>query len=267
MLPHLVDVAIGGKAGEEKSQAVTVPESFHQEEHRGKEATLMLKIRQIKKPLYPEITDEMAKKRGFDDLADLRDEVRERLEESNRHVTDALVERQIREKLLDLAKFDLPATLIEKHTESRVQKRRTELEARKVPESEILKDLADFRKTSTDDLLREMRLIFIMRQICKKEGIKLDEGDLDDRIEALAKETGEDPFDLREAYEKSGRLDVLRDQLLQEKTFELIQRHAVIRKLSKDEEEETAKADREAADKPAEAAASGPAEAPPAAQA
>jgi trigger factor len=255
MLPHLVDVAIGSKVGEEKSQTITVPVSYHTEEHRGKEATLRLKITQLKKPVYPELTDELAQKRGFDDLGELRDKVREQLEDTNRRLTEMLVHEQIRQKLLDLAKFELPAALIEKHTESRTQRRRAELEAQGVSESEILKDLAAFRKTSTDDLIREMRLIFIMRQICKKEDIKLEEGDVDDRIAEIAKETGGDPFDLREEYEKSGRLDILRDQLLQEKTFELIEKHAVLRKVSKEEQQEMAQAGKDAEGKPGEAAA------------
>jgi len=68
-----------------------------------------------------------------------------------------------------------------------------------------------------------------MEHICQKEGVDLDEGEIDDRIEQIAKESARDPFELLDEYEESGRLGMLREQILQDKTFELLKKHAVIR--------------------------------------
>ena len=238
MLPQLVDVALGGKAGDEKAETITLPETYQDEEHRGQEATLKLKITELKKPSVPEFTDEMAVGLGFADMASLRDRVREDMERTHERVTEMLVEGRIREKLVELADFELPDTLVERHIVGQVKKRRAELEAKGTAESEIVKELAAYKDSSTDELVREMKLIFVMQYICEKEGVELDEGDVDDRIARIAGESKRDPFDVRDEYEASGQLDMLRDQITQEKTFELLKKHAVIRKVDEEEGED-----------------------------
>jgi len=238
MLPQLVDVALGGKAGDEKAETIALPETYQDEEHRGQEATLKVKINELKKPSVPEFTDEMAKGLGFDDMAALRERVREDMERTNERVMEMLVEGRIREKLVELADFELPGALVEQHTSGRVQRRRAELESKGTAEAEIEKELAEYKESSKDDLAREMKLIFVMQYICEKEGVELDEGDVDDRIERIANESGRDPFEVREELEATGRLDTLRDQTTQEKTFELLKKHAVIRKVDEEEAKE-----------------------------
>jgi len=142
------------------------------------------------------------------------------------------------EKLLEISDFELPEQLIEKHTESRVQRRRLELEAEGATETDILEELQGFKDSSREELLNEMKLIFTMQYICEKQGIEVDEGDIDDRIEEIASSSGRDPFDLRDEMEESGRIDVLQEQLLRDKTLDLLKRKAVITTADDDEDDE-----------------------------
>jgi trigger factor len=238
MLPELIDLAEGTKVGDEKEESITLSDSFALEEHRGKEATLKLKVTGLKKMVYPEFTDELAKEKGLESIGEIRDKITERFEQQFKQLTDMAVEDKMTEKLLEISDFELPEQLIEKHTESRVQRRRLELEAEGATETDILEELQGFKDSSREELLNEMKLIFTMQYICEKQGIEVDEGDIDDRIEEIASSSGRDPFDLRDEMEESGRIDVLQEQLLRDKTLDLLKRKAVITTADDDEDDE-----------------------------
>ena len=237
MVPELIDVALGTKVGDSKTETITISDNFSQEEHRGKEGELTIDVKKHQNREYPELTDEIAQELGYDSADDVEDKIRGSFDEQNQRILDAVTESSIVNKLVETAEIDLPEPLIEKHTETRVEKRRVEMEAKNVSDEELKKDLDSFRETSRDNLIREMKQTFIMQYIAENEDIDLEEEEVDERLGTMAEEMREDPFDLRDRYEEDGTLDVLRDRMLQEKTMELVKKHAVIITKSPEKEE------------------------------
>ena len=237
MVPELIDVALGTKVGDSKTETITISDNFSQEEHRGQEGELTIDVKKHQNREYPELTDEIAQELGYDSADDVEDKIRGSFDEQNQRILDAVTESSIVNKLVETAEIDLPEPLIEKHTETRVEKRRVELEAKNVSDEELKKDLDSFRETSRDNLIREMKQTFIMQYIAENEDIDLEEEEVDERLGTMAEEMREDPFDLRDRYEEDGTLDVLRDRMLQEKTMELVKKHAVIITKSPEKEE------------------------------
>tara|TARA_B100001013_G_scaffold111578_1_gene64055 strand:+ start:883 stop:2358 length:1476 start_codon:yes stop_codon:yes gene_type:complete len=237
MVPELIDIALGAKIGDSKTETITISDTFSQEEHRGQEGELTIDVKKHQNREYPELTDEIAQELGYDSADDVEDKIRVSFDEQNQRILDAVTDSSIVNKLVETAEIDLPEPLIEKHTETRVEKRRVELEAKSVTDEEMKKEIDAFRETSRDGLIREMKQTFIMQYIAENEGIELEEEEVDERLGTMAEEMREDPFDLRDRYEEDGTLDVLRDRMLQEKTMELVKKHAVVTTKSPEKEE------------------------------
>ncbi|MBQ3081178.1 MAG: FKBP-type peptidyl-prolyl cis-trans isomerase [Clostridia bacterium] len=69
------DAIVGHSAGEEFDIFVTFPDNYGTESLRGVEARFKITLKKVTKLVYPEITDELAKKLKYKDAADLNDRI------------------------------------------------------------------------------------------------------------------------------------------------------------------------------------------------
>jgi FKBP-type peptidyl-prolyl cis-trans isomerase (trigger factor) len=106
-------------------------------------------------------------------------------------------------RLLELVKFDLPERLI------------TEELGREGSDSE---PGSPGWQAASD----RMRLMLILKQIARQEGINVEEADLQERIAGKAVEFGTTPKGLQEELEQEGGIERLKDMLLAESTLDYL---------------------------------------------
>jgi len=111
---------------------------------------------------------------------------------------------QISFKLLALVKFEIPGDLV-----------KDELELDGI--GEATSDSAEWKATSD-----RIRLMMILKQIARQEGIEVDEADVNNRIADKAKEFGTTTTSLQKELEKGGGLQRLRDILIAESTLDYL---------------------------------------------
>lgn len=63
---------------------------------------------------------------------------------------------------------------------------------------------------------------FILERIAEEESIAETAADYDEEIRAIAAQSGESPRRVRASLEKRGLMDVLRNQIIERKTLDLI---------------------------------------------
>ncbi len=112
-IPGFEDQLVGVKAGEEKDVTVTFPEEYGAAELAGKEAVFACTIKAVKAPKPAEIDDELAKRFGAEDLAQLRTQVTERLETEYAGAARAVTKRALLDTLDETVSFDLPPSLVD----------------------------------------------------------------------------------------------------------------------------------------------------------
>ncbi|MFC6687096.1 trigger factor [Jhaorihella thermophila] len=112
-IPGFEDQLIGVKAGDEKDVTVTFPEDYGAEHLAGKEVVFSCTVKDVKEPVAAEIDDELAKKFGAEDLAQLKEQIRERLEAEYAQAARAVLKRQLLDKLDETVSFELPPSLVE----------------------------------------------------------------------------------------------------------------------------------------------------------
>ena len=112
-IPGFEDQLVKTKAGEEKEVTVTFPEAYQAAHLAGKEAVFDVTVKEVRKPVTPEIDDELAKKFGAEDLESLKGQIRERLEAEYAGASRAVAKRRLLDALDERVSFELPPSLVE----------------------------------------------------------------------------------------------------------------------------------------------------------
>ncbi len=112
-IPGFEEQLIGMKKGETRTIKVTFPKDYAQENLAGKEADFEVTILHADAPKAGELDDEFAKTLGLDNVAALRDAVKDQMRAALDSMGRQAVKRQILDALDDGHKFDVPEQLVE----------------------------------------------------------------------------------------------------------------------------------------------------------
>ncbi len=112
-IPGFEEQLVGAKVDDEVEVKVSFPENYGAQHLAGKEALFKCKVHAVAAPKAAEIDDELAKKFGAEDLAQLKTQVSERLEAEFKGASRAVLKRGLLDQLDGLVKFDLPSKLVE----------------------------------------------------------------------------------------------------------------------------------------------------------
>jgi trigger factor len=112
-IPGFEAQLVGVVVDDEVKVEVNFPEEYGAANLAGKAAVFECKIKSVKKPIPAEIDDELAKKYGAEDLAALKGQISERLEEEYKGASRAVMKRALLDQLDALVSFDLPPSMLE----------------------------------------------------------------------------------------------------------------------------------------------------------
>jgi FKBP-type peptidyl-prolyl cis-trans isomerase (trigger factor) len=116
----------------------------------------------------------------------------------------------------------VPANLLRQRLQRRLHAAAHDLEERGVRREILDRQLARWEEEWRPAVEREIREEWLLQELARREGLALDDAELDERIGRMAEEQGTDPARLRKAYREAGVLEALRGQLLEDKAFEFL---------------------------------------------
>ena len=112
-IPGFEDQLIGAKAGESRDVKVTFPAEYHAADLAGKEAVFAVTVKEIKAPEEPKVDDELATKMGLENLATLKDRVRDQVKADFTAASRLHLKRRILDALDSAHNFPLPPAMVE----------------------------------------------------------------------------------------------------------------------------------------------------------
>jgi trigger factor len=112
-IPGFEEQLIGAKAAEQRDVKVTFPADYHAADLAGKEAVFAVTVKEIKAPEDAKIDDELAKKMGLEDLATLKDRVRDQVKADFNAASRLHLKRRILDALDTAHDFPLPPAMVE----------------------------------------------------------------------------------------------------------------------------------------------------------
>jgi trigger factor len=112
-IPGFEDQLVGAKANEQREVKVSFPSDYHAADLAGKEAVFAVTVKEVKAPEEPKIDDELAKKLGMENLAALKERVREQVKGDFNAASRLHLKRRILDALDEAHSFPLPPAMVE----------------------------------------------------------------------------------------------------------------------------------------------------------
>lgn len=249
MPPAFDEGLIGVKAGEATHIEFEVPDTSDNPEFVGKTAGFDVTVHEVKAKKLPEVDDEFAGNvGGFDTAADLRDDIRARLDENKATAHTRLVERAARSALAERLVGDIPGPLVGGKAEAMTNdffetlKERSigideYVEATGVQPEQIQADIGvEARRAVADELALEA--------LCRQEGIELTPEEIDDEIGRIAAAEEIEPAEMKERLATSGVMPLVREQLMHRRGVRWLMENVQVLEEAADQGEAAPKADK-----------------------
>ena len=212
----------GMKVGEKRVIKVTGPETHPSEKMRGKEADVEVELKDVKRLELAEVTPEFLSELGFGNESELRDALRQQMEEKIRYDVQQAMREQVNKFLLDNVQVDLPKKLSDRQAERVVSRRAIDLMMRGVPREQVEASVERLRHGAQDEAVRELKLFFILQKIANDMNVDVDEAELNGRIAMLAAQGGKRPEKVKQEMAKEGSLMNLYVQMREQKAIDRI---------------------------------------------
>jgi trigger factor len=213
---------IGLTEGDEKTFTIHFPASYPAEELANTEQTYTVKAKGVRRRVLPELDDEFAKDVGeFESLAALRERIRTDLEEEAQENSRRQMRGELFKQLSARITFDLPASLVEREMDRRLEEFARQLMAQHVDPRQAGIDWAQFREAQREPARDAVASALVLDEIARREQITVTGEDVDKEIERFAARGGRTPAALRAQLEKDGGISRLYAGLRREKAVDL----------------------------------------------
>jgi trigger factor len=219
VLKELEAALVGTKTGELKDVAVTFAGGHANKDIAGKAATFHVTVGEIKERKLPNLDDEFAKDVGeYADLAALRTDTRAKLEKDAEDQAEQTLVTNLVAALCNANAVEAPSSLVGQQKDLTLQELR--MSARRAGQNFQVTQELD-RQLQVDSEVK-VRAGLLMAEIAKLNNITVDDKDLENGLEELAKETGKNVARLRVEYRDQNRRQMLIGMILEDKVLDLL---------------------------------------------
>jgi trigger factor len=235
--PDIMERVMGKKKDDIVEFTTTFNEVCKSKVLAGKTADMKFVIKEIKKKNLPAIDDEFAKDVGFENISEMRENVKEKIYAAKNEHIKRIQKAEIVSKIIESHNFEVPDVLASKEMESLMmqeslsQKEPKEtISEMKSPEQEK-KDFENLHADMGNRAVRNVQASIIVDAIGRKEGITVSDDELKDRVSLIAQRLSATPEAVMNFYKyKEGSLEGLKHSIFEDKVMDLLLSKAVIEK-------------------------------------
>ncbi len=223
-MPEFTENLRGAAAGDERSFDVTYPEDSSDKRLAGKTFTYTVKVQSIKQKSLPELNDQFAKELGeFTGLDEVRKRIREGMEAERKHAAEREAKDKLVAELVKRNEFEVPEALVERQIDIRLERGLRALAAQGMKPEDIKKmDFNRLRAGQREQALQEVKASLLLDKIAEEENIEVSDAEIDQEVEALAKQSKQTPEAIRARLTRDGALDRIRNRIRNEKTLDFL---------------------------------------------
>jgi trigger factor len=225
LIPEFEESVIGMKKGETKEFDVSYGEDFQVKEAAGKAVHYKFSVKDVLRRTLPELNDELAKEVGMENVAALRERVREDLKNQSEQQSQGALRQQVVDALVDSVTVDAPPSLVNDEVARLARNMIQSLRQRGLK----IDTLDDASKAAlAERALRNVKTSIILAEIRKKEDIKVTDEDIDKSLSGIAATYNMPTQQVREVYRQNDLLEGLEASLAEQKVIDFIIENATI---------------------------------------
>lgn len=246
----LDELLVGAEVGDKKTTTVEVPKTYFQEDYRGRKVDVEIDIKDIKFLKPAEMNEAFLQRYHVETEDDLRDRVRDNLQEQFESRVRNEMSEQIYQYLLDNTKFDLPLDIVARQAGTILQRQYIGLLQKGLSRQQVEEQMEQLRAGSEDQAREQLKTFFIMDKVADKFEIEVTEEEINGHIAQLAVQRGQRPEKMKEQMERDGSLAQFRMDIRQNKCINQLLESADITETEGPEAEKKPKKTKKTAKKP-----------------
>lgn len=234
------DALVGKRTGDTVQLEAALPSHFRPDEFAGQQATLEVTIDKHQVMAIPELDEELLKRAGVENEEELREKIREGIENQRSRAKDELADQSITKWLIEHHEFELPERLVAKSIDRRIHEiahRMMEQEGLEAEESHVKAE--EHREEVQESTQSSLKASFILARIASEHDLSATEEETLEQIRALASARGHDPQEFLSHARKEGWIGDMMAQITEQKTRDWLREQAQI---TVEESEETPEA-------------------------
>ncbi|MFB2880730.1 trigger factor [Floridanema aerugineum] len=211
-----VDGIVGMNPGETKEISVNFPPEYPQQDLAGKPALFTITLKELKEKELRELNDDFAQEVSeFQTLAELRESLEKRFQQTAQSKTDANKTEAILKELQNQIEVDLPETLIGQEVDAMLTQTAMRLSQQGVDVRKLFTQemVTQMRQASRGDAIDRLKRSLALKEVAKLESIQVEPTAIEAKISELTKEFANeniDPEKLREFVEE----DLLKEKII-----------------------------------------------------
>lgn len=225
-IPGFEDAVIGMAKGEEKDIELTFPEDYMQEDLKGQKVVFKVKLNEIKTRKIPELNKEFFEDlnmEGITDKESLEKDIKEELTHRKEHELEHAYEDACLDKAANNMKIEILPELIDDEAHQMYHEFMDRMKRQGIPEELYLK----YTNSKEEDLIEKMKdeakkriqYRYLLREIIKKENIKITDKEAKEKIKEIAKQYN---VTEEEILKEVGTLEAMKMDLAFQKAVELV---------------------------------------------
>ena len=231
-IPGFEDQLVGKKAGEEVEVNVTFPETYHAENLAGKPVVFNVKVNDVKVKEVPALDDEFAKDTTeFETLAELRADVKAKLEEQAKNAADAEMRNALVEKVSANTEVEVPEAMVQHQIDNMLMELNYQLQYQGLNLQQLLemtgRGLDELREERRADAERLVKSSLILEAIAEKENVEVNDADVDAELEKMAAMYNMEVEKIKSSLRETDIEDI-KGQIKIRKTLDLLVENATI---------------------------------------
>lgn len=231
-IPGFEDQLVGKKAGEEVEVNVTFPETYHAENLAGKPVVFNVKVNDVKVKEVPALDDEFAKDTTeFETLAELRADVKAKLEEQAKNVADAEMRNALVEKVSANTEVEVPEAMVQHQIDNMLMELNYQLQYQGLNLEQLLqmtgRGLDELREERRADAERLVKSSLVLEAIAEKENVEANDADVDAELEKMAAMYNMEVEKIKSSLRETDIEDI-KGQIKIRKTLDLLVENATI---------------------------------------
>lgn len=231
-IPGFEDQLVGKKAGEEVEVNVTFPETYHAENLAGKPVVFNVKVNDVKVKEVPALDNEFAKDTTeFETLAELRADVKAKLEEQAKNAADAEMRNALVEKVSANTEVEVPEAMVQHQIDNMLMELNYQLQYQGLNLEQLLqmtgRGLDELREERRADAERLVKSSLVLEAIAEKENVEANDADVDAELEKMAAMYNMEVEKIKSSLRETDIEDI-KGQIKIRKTLDLLVENATI---------------------------------------
>jgi len=217
---------VGVKAGDAKTIDVTYADDFPEVEMRGKTVKFGAEVKQVMRKVLPELDEAFLKILEIESVDALRAKIKESLAGAFEREAVSQAKQEILSSIAVENDFEVPEGFVAMAVESMLKPYRQEFE--RAGEADAESKLAEVREKIKPVALKLVKEEFVVDEIARREGISVEEKEIEEILESLAARRGTSVADARAEAEKTDEPDRWRRDIVRNKVLDFLFRNAEV---------------------------------------